>query len=220
MHIEKPPSLASQPPPDLSNSPTANGDENLKESTVPSPDFSSTSSEDGKDAASERVPELARQITNKSIAYSVRSNLPNPFLEGHQNSSVDPTSDDFSPKEWMKLILAIQSRDPERYPLRTSGVSFNHLSVHGFGTPTDYQKDVGNVLLEFESVARWLMGTGKQKIRILRDFDGLVRSGEMLMVLGRPGSGCTTLLKAISSELNGIYVSNESKLNYQGSYHS
>ena len=32
-----------------------------------------------------------------------------------------------------------------------------------------------------------MTGTGKQKIQILRDFDGLVKSGEMLVVLGRPG---------------------------------
>ena len=194
----------------------SNDDEKQKIPTKATPGSLIESSEDAKETGIDQIPPLARQLTNKSIAYSNQSNLPNPFLEGQRDSAIDPASEKFSPKEWLKLILSIQSRDPERYPARTAGVSFNDLSVHGFGTPTDYQKDVGNVVLELGSVARWIMGTGKQKIQILRGFDGLVRSGDMLMVLGRPGSGCSTLLESIAGETNGIYISNESRLNYQG----
>lgn len=38
----------------------------------------------------------------------------------------------------------------------------------------------------------------------------------MLVVLGRPGSGCTTLLKTISGETNGFFVDAVSEVNYQG----
>ena len=61
-----------------------------------------------------------------------------------------------------------------------------------------------------------LTGRGKTKIQILRDFEGLVHSGEMLVVLGRPGSGCSTLLKTISGETHGFYIDNQSDINYQG----
>jgi ATP-binding cassette subfamily G (WHITE) protein 2 (PDR) len=108
------------------------------------------------------------------------------------------------------------SRDPERYPTRTAGVSFRNLNVHGFGTPTDYQKTFGNYPLEVGSIFNAITGRGKSKIDILRNFDGLVRSGEMLVVLGRPGSGCSTLLKTISGETSGFYIDSNSKLNYQG----
>ena len=33
---------------------------------------------------------------------------------------------------------------------------------------------------------------------LLKDFSGLVKAGEMMLVVGRPGSGCTTFLKAIA----------------------
>lgn len=41
-------------------------------------------------------------------------------------------------------------------------------------------------------------------------------SGEMLVVLGRPGSGCSTLLKTISGETDGFFVDPTSEINYQG----
>jgi ATP-binding cassette, subfamily G (WHITE), member 2, SNQ2 len=37
-------------------------------------------------------------------------------------------------------------------------------------------------------------------ITILKDFNGQVRPGEMLLVLGRPGSGCTTFLSAVANK--------------------
>lgn len=56
----------------------------------------------------------------------------------------------------------------------------------------------------------------KQKIQILRNVDGLVRSGEMLIVLGRPGSGCTTFLKTLAGETHGFYLEAETSIHYQG----
>jgi ABC-type multidrug transport system ATPase subunit len=35
---------------------------------------------------------------------------------------------------------------------------------------------------------------------LISDFSGVVRDGEMLLVLGTPGSGCSTFLKAISNQ--------------------
>lgn len=161
--------------------------------------------------------QLARKITSQSIAYSTKSNLENPFLTTDENSPVNPHSANFNPRAWLKLNLAIKSRDPDRYPTRTAGIAYRNLSVHGFGAATDYQKDVANTILQVAGLARRLVGSGKQKIQILRNFDGLVRSGEMLMVLGRPGSGCSTLLKTIAGETHGLYISDGSHLNYQGS---
>ena len=169
---------------------------------------------------SQQVRTLARKITQQSLhkkaSASASAADKNPFLDTDPDSPLNPHSDYFSPQQWLKLVLAIRSRDPSRYPTRTAGVAFRHLGVHGFGTPTDYQKDVSNILLQAGTLVRWIGGTGKQRIQILRDFAGVVRSGEMLMVLGRPGSGCSTFLKTIAGETHGIYVDEDSYLNYQG----
>jgi ATP-binding cassette subfamily G (WHITE) protein 2 (PDR) len=75
----------------------------------------------------------------------------------------------------------------------------------------------GNYPLEVGSLFKRLIGRRQQtKIQILRDFDGLVRSGEMLVVLGRPGSGCSTLLKTIAGETSGFFVDSNAYINYQG----
>lgn len=68
------------------------------------------------------------------------------------------------------------------YPSRVAGVAYKNLSAHGFGEATDYQKTFGNYPLELGSLLKRLIGRRQQtKIQILRDFDGLVRSGEMLV---------------------------------------
>jgi ABC-type glutathione transport system ATPase component len=47
------------------------------------------------------------------------------------------------------------------------------------------------------------IGNSAPQVEILKDFRGLVRPGEMVLVLGRPGSGCTTFLKVISNQRFG-----------------
>lgn len=140
-----------------------------------------------EDIIEDEVTRLARRLTRHSTRASAFGEVENPFLDTKRDQTLDPHSPDFKPKNWMKNLLAISCRDPERYPQRTAGVSFKNLNVHGFGSPTDYQKDVANSVLELGTIFRSMTGTGKQKIQILRDFDGLVKSGEMLVVLGRPG---------------------------------
>ncbi|OCK85345.1 hypothetical protein K432DRAFT_413340 [Lepidopterella palustris CBS 459.81] len=130
--------------------------------------------------------------------------------------TLDPNSSKFCVKRWARVLFHVVSRDPDKYPQRTAGVSYRNLSVHGFGSTTDYQKDVLNVLFRGPSIIRKWMGRGQRKIQILRDFDGLVKSGEMLVVLGRPGSGVSTLLKTIAGQTYGFYVDTKSEFNYQG----
>ncbi|KAK8136775.1 abc protein [Apiospora sp. TS-2023a] len=55
-----------------------------------------------------------------------------------------------------------------------------------------------------------------KRVEILRSLDGIVTSGEMLLVLGRPGSGCSTFLKALSGNTAGFRIADDTKVNYQG----
>lgn len=48
---------------------------------------------------------------------------------------------------------------------------------------------------------------------LLKDFSGLLHPGEMMLVVGRPGSGCSTFLKALS-DLTGAYAGVEGEVFY------
>lgn len=182
-------------------------------------DGSSPSETAGKIDPDDNV-EMARRasvVQTLARSYSRASGVAddNPFLAG-EDSPLNPNSDNFSGREWAKAIVQLVGQEGSSF--RSAGVCFQNLNVHGFGTATDYQKDVGNVWLSLAGSVRNLIASNKQRIDILRSFDGIVRQGEMLVVLGPPGSGCSTLLKTISGEMNGIYVNDESYINYQGQF--
>jgi len=158
------------------------------------------------------VHELARKYTSQSQAHWTPGT--NPYLDTDENSPLNPHSPKFSARAWAKAIAEMTSSQGKEF--RTAGVCFQNLNVHGFGSATDYQKDVGNVWLELLGMARRLVSNNQKKIDILRNFDGVLHKGEMLVVLGPPGSGCTTFLKAIAGETAGIYIDENSYFNYQG----
>lgn len=113
-----------------------------------------TSSDLDKDTAAEEVTKLVRKLTQQSSgddelgkSLTVRSvktdggNYRNPFLDA-SDPTLDPKSGQFKPEKWVRTLVGLQSRDPERYPQRVAGVSYKNLNVHGFGSLTDYQKYV------------------------------------------------------------------------------
>ncbi|KAJ3500501.1 hypothetical protein NM208_g17128 [Fusarium decemcellulare] len=137
----------------------------------------------------------------------------NPFQAGPE-SPLNPNSPNFSAREWAKAVVELVQQDGHSF--RSAGVCFQNLNVYGFGEASDYQSDVANVWLSAGSALSRITGSGRQRIDILRNFDGVVHKGEMLVVLGPPGAGCSTTLKTIAGELNGIYVDDGSYFNYQG----
>lgn len=174
-------------------------EEKIRPDRDPSPDAKEkerhTSGKSGRESSADSADEeelkpqihnLARALTYHSVRDDAGQPI-NPFTES-QNPLLDPASEKFNYQTWMKTVLAIHSRDPERFPKRVAGIAYKNLSAHGFGEATDYQKTFGNYPLEIVSLFKRLMGRRQQtKIQILRSFDGLIRSGEMLVVLGRPG---------------------------------
>lgn len=98
--------------------------------------------------------------------------------------------------------------------LRLTGFTFQDLSVFGTGSALQLQQNVGSLfMIPFR--VRELVGHPPEK-QILRKFNGHVDPGQLLIVLGRPGSGCSTFLKTICGELQGLQVSKDSNINYSG----
>ncbi|KAG4442031.1 hypothetical protein IFR05_002499 [Cadophora sp. M221] len=161
----------------------------------------------------DQVHDLARRFTQQSHQSVYNEN---PF-ESSEDSKLNPNSPNFNPRAFAKSLLNLQARDPEKWKGRTAGFAYRDLNVYGFGSETDYQKSVGNVLLEVVGAVKKLIGSEKpRKIDILQNLDGVVHNGEMLVVLGPPGSGCSTFLKTVAGETNGFFIDEKSNINYQG----
>ncbi|KAJ5116974.1 hypothetical protein N7456_001322 [Penicillium angulare] len=88
------------------------------------------------------------------------------------------------------------------------GVTFRNVDVNGYVDGNSFQRTFASYIQLIPTYLKALVGckTPKQQVKILRSIDGLVSPGEMLLVLGRPGSGCTTFLKTMSGCVNGVEV--------------
>lgn len=147
--------------------------------------------------------ELSKQRTNLSLTPS--------------NTQVDPKSEDFNWRTLLRVVMRAQEQTGVIQ--RRTGVSFKNLTVTGKGSALHLQSTVPSVLLE----PFWYFSQRKSKDAekpILRSFDGFIKEGEMLVVLGRPGAGCSTLLKTICGETHGLDLKETSSINYSGIPHS
>lgn len=166
----------------------------------------------GEEQVHDEILDLARRLTTHSQAGGTSSLFPHAG-----DGPLDPTSPKFNAKAWTKAFYKVRKESLGGNPPKTTGIAFKNLNVYGFGSDTDFQKSVASVFFEAGRVAKnWLFNKKEERVDILYDLEGIVRSGEMLCVLGPPGSGCTTFLKTVAGDTHGFHVHESSTLNYQG----
>lgn len=114
----------------------------------------------------------------------------NPIVNPYSVPLLDPHSPEFSLKAWTKQLLKIQKSDSEKYPTLELGVSFRNLGAYGFQGGSEYQKTVLTTLFDVKKLIPSFLRKNRtsNKTQILSGFDGLVKSGETCVVLGRPGA--------------------------------
>ena len=100
------------------------------------------------------------------------------------------------------------------------GLVFKNLTVTGMGLGAALQPSLTDPFLALPRLIKGLLsgqkGSGKPPIRtILNDFTGCVKPGQMLLVLGAPGSGCSTFLKVLANQRFG-FESIEGEVTYGG----
>ncbi|KAH8801491.1 ABC-2 type transporter-domain-containing protein [Xylogone sp. PMI_703] len=82
---------------------------------------------------------------------------------------------------------------------RKLGVTWKHLTVKGVGADAAINENVGSQFNILRGIKEARHGSTPLRT-ILDNSHGCVKPGEMLLVLGRPGSGCTTLLKMLAND--------------------
>ena len=99
------------------------------------------------------------------------------------------------------------------------GVLWENLTVSGTSVTNSVRTFPGAIVRFFNvfETARNLFGLGNRKkekeVDILKDFRGLARPGEIVLVLGRPGSGCSTFLRVIANQRSG-YTGVDGEVSY------
>lgn len=154
---------------------------------------------------------IASRVSRHTVASEVATPFDNIFRPV-PGSKLDPKSSSFESRAWVEALVRYESKEVELGRRRKSGVSFRNLDVYGFGMSTNYQKSVGNIILSLVTPRR------KRRINILYDFEGLIDAGETLLVLGPPGSGCSTLLRTIAGQMKGLFLGDKVEMNYRGMY--
>jgi len=106
------------------------------------------------------------------------------------------------------------------------GVVWRNLTVQGVGATATFVKTIPYAIAGtfgpdlYKLLARFVPvlpqpGAHGERRNLIHDFTGVVRDGEMLLVLGRPGSGCSTFLKAITNNRDG-YAGVDGDIRYGG----
>ncbi|KAM0077602.1 ATP-binding cassette transporter snq2 [Fusarium odoratissimum] len=98
------------------------------------------------------------------------------------------------------------------------GVYWNDLTVKGYGGMSNYVPTFPDAFVNFfdviTPVIRMLgLGPKPEQVALLDRFKGVCKPGEMVLVLGKPGSGCTTFLKTIANQRWG-YTAVEGEVLY------
>jgi ATP-binding cassette subfamily G (WHITE) protein 2 (SNQ2) len=120
-----------------------------------------------------------------------------------------------------RMFGKARHNNSEEEKTRHVGVVFKNLTVKGVGLGAALQPTVGDIFLSLPRKIEALFNRNKKigggpPIRtILNNFSGVIRPGEMLLVLGRPGSGCSTFLKVLGNQRAG-FKSVEGEVTYGG----
>ncbi|KAF8458288.1 ABC transporter CDR4 [Terfezia claveryi] len=144
---------------------------------------------------------------------------------GSRSASLDSTDAQIDLDKFLKLEKA--QRESKGVPLRRLGVRFKGVTTWGAaaeeaeGVKT-FAAALKRTLLGRDLYEWWIQPWFQKgrldripKRALVRDVSGLVRDGEMMLVLGRPGSGCTTFLRTITSN-HSSYLRVDGRITYSG----
>ena len=159
---------------------------------------------------------LSRRRTNTSYATGRRDSTSTAHTGGNNEEQA----------EIEKLMSRMFGKDrqahSEEEKTRHVGVVFKNLTVKGMGLGAALQPTLADPFLTLPRALMGLFRKGPKRAAkgppvrtLLDDFNGCLRPGEMLLVLGRPGSGCSTLLKVLANQRFG-YESIDGAVTYGG----
>lgn len=200
------PAVAS-PPRSSSSSATRNMEDLREEARRSNPNGTTRATGISVQQAEADFADLQRELSRMSRASRRQSR--GDFEKGELETGLTPSEETF---EQFDLEAALRGNlDAEREAgIRPKhiGVYWDGLTVKGMGGETNFVKTFPDAFIDFFDVItpiKKMLGFGKKGVEttILDNFKGVCKPGEMILVLGKPGSGCTTFLKTIANQRYG-----------------
>lgn len=113
------------------------------------------------------------------------------------------------------VVFSVRSIHPISFLSNAFFFSNQNLTVVALGGATECHESLLSIFNP-TNILRRIQSIRHPPVKeILTEIKGVVRPGEMLLVLGRPGAGCTTLLKVLAT-LTAEFRSVEGKISYDG----
>ncbi|KAJ6023752.1 hypothetical protein N7540_004549 [Penicillium herquei] len=154
-------------------------------------------------ALAEKAVHLREEDSHETLAEHIRVREE----QSHETLANFLPDDEFAektPVTWglSGEVSAMQDRElAAGYSKRELGVTWQNLNVEVLSAEASVNE---NFISQFNLIQLARDYRKKPPIRaIVQDSHGCVKPGEMLLVLGRPGSGCTTLLNVLSNRRTG-----------------
>lgn len=138
--------------------------------------------------------EILRTLTRRST-YSERD-------RDRENYDIEGSDEPEHSEIWTmeNEVKEMHARNAAQKP-KSLGVTWKDLTVKGAGQNALIQE---SVISQFNFVQSFKESRQPTSLKtILEDTHGCVKPGEMLLVVGRPGAGCTTLLKQLANKRDG-----------------
>ncbi|KJX96302.1 ABC transporter like protein [Zymoseptoria brevis] len=161
-----------------------------------------------------------RRLSRVQSQRSQKSEKHNATQDVEKAGSASPASSEDEPFDLEETLRHNKRMEDESgIKQKQIGVVWDKLSVSGMGGAKIFQPTFPDAFTGFFGfpirAAMGLLGLGKkgEEVKILNNFRGVVKPGEMVLVLGRPGSGCTSFLKVIANQRYG-YTSVEGEVSY------
>ncbi|GKZ98413.1 hypothetical protein AnigIFM59636_003010 [Aspergillus niger] len=129
---------------------------------------------------------------------------------------LSPERRDFGLYGWLRNIMHMFNQGTYK---EISAMKFQNLRILGTRPQVHRRLTALSVFSALLRPRETFSPSRKSPKEIIRNLNGVLDHGELLLVLGRPGAGCSTVAKSLCGELNGLKLGPESVIHYNGIPH-
>ncbi|KAI7904279.1 ABC-2 type transporter-domain-containing protein [Cokeromyces recurvatus] len=150
------------------------------------------------------------QMLKKELSRISRKSSPSKIEEGKADA------DEFNLDEFLHGMSRKHNENGSKP--KQLGVSWKNLRVEGLGADAFTIPTVFSMFSSILQFWKYFQKNSSSTKVILQNLTGCCKDGEMLLVLGRPGAGCSSFLKVIAN-MRGSYTKVEGDVSYGGIDH-